>query len=507
MNVTRVLTQKPLFILTLLVLIALCLDLGLLYWVNPFPVFFDEFAYLLIGDTISNGRLCNPTHPHYQFFESFQIQHLPCYTGRFPPLLGFVYAIPLALNLHPLLGVIVLHLLAIILTYHVLRNNFSITTTTILSLLVALHPHIIASWVLTYWGGLGSFVGALLTLNTVLNYRKKYHFLYCLLFVVGGLMLLSGRPFEGLVLLFGMLFCLSRLVSTELTKKTIILLFMLTAFTAIIFWGWYNYHTTGSATTSAYSRYQDKYSIAQPFVFSNNNYPNSFAYPEMKEFYLEEAQQAVSRKESLLSYSNFVFKKIGRHFRSYLSIGILLLFLFIFYQRISHPLANFTIGMLVMIIAIGFLPIAFDNSHYSAPYAVILFLGLAILIENILCCRLAQRWKILIITGYFIILTTELVNTVSTTHEYLQSSIFSSKKEVFQPLIDDQRQHLVFVKYQNHELGHEVVYNSANIDQQKIVIARFLNPLENQLLINYYPTRQKWLLIIDHPAKLLEYEQ
>src|SRR5436305_15256636 len=73
---------------------------------HPQPYVPDEFSYLLGGETFAAGRLANPQHAMWRFFESPHIVVQPVYASKYPPAQAAFLAIGDRLFGDPAAGVL-----------------------------------------------------------------------------------------------------------------------------------------------------------------------------------------------------------------------------------------------------------------------------------------------------------------------------------------------------------------------------------------------------------------
>src|SRR5215212_3108909 len=71
----------------------------------PEPTVHDEYSYVLAGETFAKGRLTNPKHSLWEFFETVYVIHDPTYQSKYPPGQGLALAIGIAMVNEPIVGV------------------------------------------------------------------------------------------------------------------------------------------------------------------------------------------------------------------------------------------------------------------------------------------------------------------------------------------------------------------------------------------------------------------
>src|SRR5580704_10458738 len=167
----------------------------------PSPQIYDEFAHLLVADTLSHFRLANPVHPLHRFFETFFTLQDPSYSSIYPLGPGLVMAVGRAISGTPWAGVLLGTGAFCSLCYWMLRAWTTPVWALIGGVLAVIEFGPLSEWTNTYWGGSVAACSGCLVFGALPRLKAAPCGRDAVLLGVGlGLHLLT-RPYESIFLL------------------------------------------------------------------------------------------------------------------------------------------------------------------------------------------------------------------------------------------------------------------------------------------------------------------
>ena len=139
----------------------------------PVPLVTDEFANLLAADTLAQGKITNPTHPHWQHFETIHVFHEPTRMSKYPPAQGMLLGFGQRLTGRALSGVWLGTALAAGAVCWMLQGWVPGRWALVGSLLLMAHVTTQISWGQTFWGGQAALLGGALIYGALPRILKE----------------------------------------------------------------------------------------------------------------------------------------------------------------------------------------------------------------------------------------------------------------------------------------------------------------------------------------------
>jgi hypothetical protein len=167
-------------------------------------------------------------------------------------------------------------------------------------------------------------------------------------------------------------------------------------------------------------------------------------------------------------------------------------------------------GISVLALLVGFFVITWVQPHYSAPITGVIFLIVVHAIRRLRLWRprhsySGRRLVSLMIAVYFVSYAFAFLLFAFNKQIWPDASWGFKRAGILAHLEQTEGLHLVIVRYgRAHNTVEEWVYNRANIDREKIVWAREMDPASNLKLLTYFCHRRVWLLRPDGAAPILE---
>jgi hypothetical protein len=476
-------------------------------WPIPRPSIYDEFSYILQADTFAHGRLANPAHPLWQFFESTYILQQPTYASRFPPAQGLVMAMGQLIFGHPWFGVwLSAGLLAAALCWAL--QGWLPPGWALFGAFIGLDLCLFSYWMNSYWGGAVTAIGGALVIGAWVRITRAKRWRYAWLFGIGAVIVVLARPFEGSLLVVPGLIALGMANRTARVWLPIVL----TGAAGASWLAYDNYRVTGYPLRLPYREYYEQYEIVPPFSFMPiSTTPRTFRHFDLESRARETYERA--RSWRLLVDRPLDWLTLLRYYYGNL---IWLLPLAVFMPFLWRSKRTRFAAILVAAIGAASVIEVWWYPHYGAPFMA------ALLILATQSMRYLRQWKYDgRETGRFLVsampVAVLLVMVASeaqaiATHRtpdqvQAENAKNAQKQSVEQELLSKgPGQHVIFVRYSGlHSPHEEWIYNPADIDAAPVIWARDMGQVENERLRRYYAGRSFWLFKPAESMSLIPY--
>ncbi|HEV2444355.1 MAG TPA: hypothetical protein VGS58_00475 [Candidatus Sulfopaludibacter sp.] len=474
----------------------------------PTPAGADDFAYLLLADTLRHLRLANPAHPMRQFFEAVFVLQEPSYSSIFPLGQGIVLALGWTLLGHPWAGVVLSTAAFCALCYWMLRGWVSPGWALVGGLLAVMEFGPLCEWMNLYWGGALSAAAGCLVFGAIPRLDSKSRVPPILLGCGLALAWLT-RPFESTLLAA----CLAPLFWRRWRQLAIVAVVMLPALGLTLL---HNRAVTGRWTTLPYqlSRYQ--YGVPASFTFQQNPVPHRSLTAEQE---LDYQAQCIIHGDAPETPRAFLDRWVDRiHFYRFFLYAPLFLALPAFLAALWERRYLWVAGTLaVLSLGTNFYPYFYP--HYIAAATCLFVLVSVVALERL------TRWKAAgaTLAGLLLSLCAAHFLFWYSVHAFAPENMFlalgryetwdfinygdaGGRIAINRQLAAAPGKQLVFVRYSSQHAFHEWIHNDADIDRARVVWAGDLGPEENEKLRRFYPDRSAWLVEPDaRPPRLSRY--
>ncbi len=495
--------------------VVLATRIALLPWLPiPAPQIHDEFSYLLAADTFAHGRLTNPTHPMWIFFDTFHVNQQPTYMSKYPPAQGAVLALGQWLG-NPWIGVLLSVAVMCAVLLWMMQGWLPPRWALLGAVLVLLRIGIFSYWMNSYWGGAVAATGGALVVGALPRIWHRRRARDAVILGLGAALLANSRPFEGLLLCLpvfaALLFWMLRQsgLSGEVALARIILPLGAVLALCGIFIAYYNWRVSGNPLVFPYAVNERTY-VSTPTLFWETPRPAlHYLNPQFDAFYngWMRTEWLEGRVDSLSQALKHLFLTVAKVIYFFLwpelCVPLIALAWLVRDRRI-----RFLIVLTAFCLA-GFLLVPWTQAHYAAPLTGALFVLLTQGIRHIRRWRSAGR-PVGVGLSRAIVLASILLAPFHPHSEPLGKGPHSAmdyRARFEAQLSAVPGEHLVIVRYTpKHAVLSEWVYNRADIDRAKVVWAREIPGVDSRPLLDYFRGRQLWLAEPDvTPPRLSPY--
>ena len=505
---------KPLPASLILVLVWTVWRLAfLLHTGLPQPGIHDEFSYLLGADTFAHGRLANPLHPLAGFFESAQELVRPTYASKYPPGQAMFLALGQVVLGAPFYGVLIGNALMLFtfctMLFAWVPPRWALAVTVLFGLVLSPGMY----WTSSYWGGSAAASGGALVLLAIGVCRKRQTPLAGAVFAIGVLLLFWTRPYEGGVSTLMMLVVFARELWQN--RRVGVVMAALPILAVGVAWSCYdNYAVTGNPFLLPHLLHQRQYDVEPIFWFQPPRPQPTYSHPRLAAMHGINGQEA-NHEKTWTGWQLYAHRLIGPLGVLRWDLGSAIVLMLLAPLAWSDPVfRKMALVAGVFLLAVG--AETFHFEHYTAPVWAALALMIAIWAQRAWDLRLRKFHVGAVLVLFALVPPVMLANasiavlspmlrrpltllvgdTLNSPNLYEWSRQRSALIDRLSAL---DRPQLMIVRYPSPDwrVGEEWVYNSADIDGQRVIFAHDLGGEKDRALLDYYPDRAAQLLTFD----------
>lgn len=478
----------------------------------PLPRAFDEFSYLLAGETFANGRLANPAHALPEAVQTIHVLQQPTYASKYLPGHGLFLALGVALGGSPRLGQWLAYAVMGAALYWMLSAWFSrraaFLTTSLFILVLA-----DTDWASGYWGASEAVAGSALIFGAIRRLRHGPRVGLGLLAGLGAMLLALTRPLEGLAVsilpaayLASWVFGNSTERKPRLTRFALPCALVLTL--GMSFLAVHNRAVTGNAMRLPYAQYEKGAVGAPPFIWQAVNTPSGeLRANEEARLRIDLGSYHGMRQDWLGSmWARASAQSLG-FYLPHAAFALVLFLLPLAWRRRSLWLV--AASATAVGIAIG--ASSFYLPHYLAPALP------PLLILYTVSCGLAARIKWsghrvgrAAITGLTLTLTGfggwSLFSRTPLEQAMARPTHWTRQREaIAQRIQAEPGKHVVFVRYaSSYKSQSEWVQNAADLARADLLWVHDLGEPANAALRQYEVDRSAWIVTVHGGSQLPE---
>lgn len=479
----------------------------------PVPRVHDEFSYLLAADTFAHGRLTNPPHPMWVFFETIHVNQQPTYMSKYPPAQGAVLALGQLLG-HPWIGVLLSAAAMCAAVLWMLQGWFPPRWALLGSVLVLLRLGVFSYWINSYWGGAVAAIGGALVVGAlprILRFPRRRD---ALLLGIGAAILANSRPLEGAILCLPVMFVLlgwpvrNLRSNRRLAFSGFLLPFGAVSLLCAGFMAYYNWRGTGNVLLFPYQVNEQTYISTPTLFWEKVRPPMHFRNAQLDAYYNGWSREywSQNRMDTLAHaarHISLIALKLTYFFLwPELCVALLALPWLLRDLRMRIPI------VLTFICLAGFLLVPWVEAHYVAPLTAVLFALVVQGLRHLRCWQQAGRpvgvglSRAVVVAAFVFAPFHHRSGTFEP--ETTQRPKIEQRAAFLAQLKATPGQHLVLVRYSPVPSGGEWVYNDADIDHAKVVWARELPGVDLKPLLDYFRDRRVWLVQPDSSSPRLD---